>query len=204
MSDYAERLEVAPTQPDTGDSELTDAQHDRADLLSAARDVAALERLVARHSQRVFRYIHSRINNLQTCEDLTQDVFMRLCRDGYDGTASVKTWIFSIARHRVVDFFRSESRRPSTCQIPEQLEFPEHHPSDPGRNLSLRDEDQRIGRWLTQLPEEQAEAVRLRIIAGLSFAQTADVLGCPVPTCKSRVRYGLAKLKTLIQEEIEP
>jgi len=63
-------------------------------------------------------------------------------------------------------------------------------------------EDQRICRWLAELPGEQAEAVRLRIIVGLSFAQTADVLGCSVPTCKSRVRYGLAKLRTVIQKEI--
>ena len=36
------------------------------------------------------------------------------------------------------------------------------------------------------------------MIVGLSFAQTAEVLGCSIPTAKSRLRYGLTKLRTLI------
>ena len=178
------------------------ARQDRLDLLSAKESGSAFKGLVARHGGRLYRYIRSRISHRQTCEDLTQDVFLRLCSAAYNGKTSVKTWLFIIARNRVIDFLRAESRRGCESHAPEQFEFPQPHPSDPARNLTREDEDRRIAAWLGKLPDEQAEAVRLRIIAGLSFAQTAEVLGCSVPTCKSRVRYALAKLKTIIEQDM--
>jgi RNA polymerase sigma-70 factor (ECF subfamily) len=181
------------------------AQQDRQNLLALSRgNTGSLDRVVAGYKRRVFRYIFSRLNNVQACEDLTQDVFMRLCRGGYDGRASPSTWIFTIARRRMIDFFRAQSRRPATTYLPQGFEQPERQASDPAGNLLRRDEDQRIRNWLAELPEEQAEAVRLRVIVGLSFAQTAEALDCSVPTAKSRLRYGLSKLRTLIQEETQP
>ena len=47
---------------------------------------------------------------------------------------------------------------------------------------------------MLRLPAEQAEALALRESRGLTFPEIADVLGVPVPTAKSRVRYALRKL----------
>jgi RNA polymerase sigma-70 factor, ECF subfamily len=179
-----------------------DEEQDRADLLSfSSAESGGLGDFAARHRRRMFRYLYSRLPDYAKCEDLTQEVFIRLCRGGYDGTASPKTWMFTIARRVVIDAFRAESRRPPAGALGEEWGRQERGVSDPARNLHREDEDRRIRRWLGELPDEQAEAVRLRIIAGLSFAQTAEVLSCSVPTAKSRVRYGLMKLRTLIEEE---
>jgi RNA polymerase sigma-70 factor (ECF subfamily) len=172
------------------------------DLRSLAQgNFAGLNRLVARYEHILFRYIHSRVGDIQTCEDLIQEVFMRISRQRYDTTAAPITWIFTIARNRVVDHFRQQQRSPRTLSIAENHDRPDPRSADPARKLIEQDADDRIRRWLTLLPNEQAEAVRLRIIGRLSFAEAAEVLGCSVPTCKSRVRYGLTKLKIFIEQE---
>ena len=86
---------------------------------------------------------------------------MRLCHGGYDGSASPSTWIFTIARHRLFDFFRAAGRQPPIARFPEKFEMPERQASDPARNLLREDEDGRIRQWLSGLPDEQAETVRL-------------------------------------------
>ncbi len=205
MPEPEDRLSIASNPADLDDTQASDQRADRDDLLSLTPGSAEkLEGVVARHGGRVLRYIYSRLNDRQTCEDLTQEVFMRLCQGGYDGTASPMTWIFTIARRCVIDHLRRLGRQPPGLRISEGFERQDHRVSDPSQNLSRQDEDERIRRWLLELPVEQAEAVRLRIIAGLSFAQTAEAMDCSVPTAKSRLRYGLMKLRTLLQEESKP
>ncbi len=202
MSDKGNGLSTASINADFARLPDTAEREDRDDLRSLTpHGGGRLDRLIARHGGRVFRYIKSSLHNRQACEDLTQEVFMRLCRGGYDGTASPKTWMFTIARRCVIDFLRRESRQPAPMRMEDGFERADLRAVDPAASLTKQDEDRRILDWLEQLPDEQAEAVRLRIIADLSFVQTAQLMECSVPTAKSRLRYGLMKLRTLLHEE---
>jgi DNA-directed RNA polymerase specialized sigma24 family protein len=53
------------------------------------------------------------------------------------------------------------------------------------------------------LPKEQAEAIRLRVFDGLRLGEIAKVLGCPMNTVCSRLRYGFQKLRNLVGGEWE-
>lgn len=64
-------------------------------------------------------------------------------------------------------------------------------PQDEGHGQDLR----RIGRLLAQIPESQAEVIRLRIYGNNSFAEIAGILAVPLPTVKSRFIYGLEKIR---------
>ncbi|MBR5435799.1 MAG: RNA polymerase sigma factor, partial [Muribaculaceae bacterium] len=56
-------------------------------------------------------------------------------------------------------------------------------------------EFRRINRLLTEIPDEQAEVIRLRYYGDKSFQEIADILGIPLTTAKSRFTYGLEKIK---------
>ena len=61
-------------------------------------------------------------------------------------------------------------------------------------------EYRRIASLLTEIPDEQAEVIRLRIYGDNSFAEVAEILSLPLPTVKSR--YGLEKLRKGLKKTI--
>ena len=59
---------------------------------------------------------------------------------------------------------------------------------------------QRIAKLLVEIPEEQAEVIRLRIYGNNSFADVAEILSLPLPTVKSRFLYGLEKIRKAMKQ----
>ena len=59
---------------------------------------------------------------------------------------------------------------------------------------------QRIAKLLVEIPEEQAEVIRLRIYGNNSFADVAEILSRPLPTVKSRFLYGLEKIRKAMKQ----
>ncbi len=57
--------------------------------------------------------------------------------------------------------------------------------------------------WLSRLPKEQAQAIRLRVFDELSLSEIAAVLDCPLNTVCSRLRYGFQKLRGLVAAKKE-
>ena len=86
------------------------------------------------------------------------------------------------------------------AQRDQRLEQAASHASTdpPGDLLEAAEELRRIERLLARLPEEQAEAVRLRVLDGLRVGEIADVMECSESTATSRLRYGLEKLRTFV------
>lgn len=68
---------------------------------------------------------------------------------------------------------------------------------EPGEQ-ELREEYERIAGLLALLPEEQAEVIRLKTSDSLTFARIAEITGSTEATVKSRFRYGIGKLRKLI------
>ena len=171
--------------------------------------------LVGRYKHRLFAYIVHRLGDPDVAEDLTQDVFLRVFRaaigGGFARRCSVKTWLFTIANNCITDQLRSGERRPpiarrSACDSGETIE--NHLPasaddSDPLRILLKKETLQRADAILRKLPTEQCEAIVLRLHGGLRFAEIAEVVGCPVATAKSRMRYGLIKIHNILMAEEE-
>jgi RNA polymerase sigma factor (sigma-70 family) len=72
------------------------------------------------------------------------------------------------------------------------------HGDNPSHGIEAADEFQRAEKLLGQLPQAQAEVVRLRLIEGLRLNEIADVVGCSVNTVSSRLRYAFQKLRNLV------
>lgn len=72
------------------------------------------------------------------------------------------------------------------------------HEKDALQKMIQIEEYDRIEELLSELPNEQSEAISLRVLDNLSFAEIALILDVPVTTVKSRFKYGIDKLKTKI------
>ena len=75
--------------------------------------------------------------------------------------------------------------------------------ADPAEIAQAAEALRRAELLLARLPQEQAEAIRLRVFDGLQLSEIAEVLGCPLNTVCSRLRYGFQKLRHLVGEQQE-
>jgi len=172
-----------------------------------AGNLGRLPAFIERHSPPLLAYLRHRLGNDSAVEDVAQETFFRLIRSArsgrFTGACSLKTWLFTIANNCVADQFRRRMRKP-TQQIAEDYE---RESATPGPLASAIDAEsrQRVHALLAQIPAEQAEVLSLKVSGGLTTGEIAEVTGVAVATVKSRLRYGLAKVHSLLlQEERRP
>jgi RNA polymerase sigma-70 factor, ECF subfamily len=112
-------------------------------------------------------------------DDLTQETYARAFRSlhRFAGRSSVRTWLLSIARRVCADAVRSNVRARALLAQPAEPIGLAHDPAD---SVSVR-------LMLDTLDADRREAFVLTQLIGLSYAEAADVCGCPIGTIRSRV-----------------
>ena len=162
-----------------------------------------LRELYRRYAGELFGFACNALGDRELAEEVVQDVFARLWRHAgdYDSDkASVRTWLYSIARNRIVDARRRASVRPGLA--PETGE--QKAPEELDREL-----EQAVLRWqvaaaLSRLSPEHREVIRLSHWGGLSLREIAEQKGIPLGTAKSRAYYALQTLRLILDEmEVE-
>jgi RNA polymerase sigma-70 factor (ECF subfamily) len=159
-----------------------------------------LRELYRRYSGQLFGFACNALGDRGLAEEVVQDVFARAWRHAGDydpGRASVRTWLFSIARNRVVDARRRAAVRPGVT-----VEAEPESPAELDRAL-----EQAVLRWqvaaaLARLSPEHREVIRLAHYGGLTLREIAERKGIPLGTVKSRTSYALRSLR-LIMDEME-
>ena len=139
-------------------------------------------------------------------EEATQDVFLNIWLKASSYSSSrgqPKTWIMSVAHHKIIDVIRSR-RRAEAVSDPKEYETLDLLPSQQigtdeavVRNL----EAERVRRALGKLPAAQQEVVTLAYFGGLSQTEIAARLGQPLGTVKTRARLALQKLREELRQE---
>ncbi|MGH2686422.1 MAG: RNA polymerase sigma factor [Actinomycetota bacterium] len=147
----------------------------------------------------VFRFLIARVGNRTEAEDMASEVFVEAARrvrsfDG-DGVAFVG-WLFTIARHDLVDRGRAQRRR-VVVPVPDVPEV-EVVPDPADRVAELMDTG-RVRDALAALTSDQRDVVLLKFAAGLSNEEVAKTLGKPVGAVKSLQHRGLAALKRVLE-----
>lgn len=131
-------------------------------------------RLYEEYLGAVFNYCLFRVGDRQLAEDVTAETFEQAWRDRhrYDPErASFTTWLFAIARHRVVDRQRHLGRRTHVAldgQYEDKAPLPEEQIAKEARLARLRD-------LVQGLPEEHQELIALKFGAGLTNRRIAEV-----------------------------
>lgn len=146
-----------------------------------------------------------RANGLPDPEDTAAEVFLRVVQDlgRFTGDeAHFRSWVFVIAHHRMIDERRRRSRRPETTLQLESLASEragdvEHEALD---NLSTAGVEAIIRRCVP----DQREVLLLRVLAGLSLAETAQVVGKTIGAVKALQRRGAAAISREFSREGVP
>lgn len=165
----------------------------------------ALEAIYERYSTAVYSLARYMLRSEAVAEEATQDVFLNIWLKASSYNASrgqPKTWIMSVAHHKIIDIIRSR-RRVEAISDPKEYETldllpSEHLSTDEAvvRNL----EAERVRQALEQLPAAQQEVVTLAYFGGLSQSEIAARLGQPLGTVKTRARLALQKLREELRQ----
>lgn len=170
---------------------------------------AALSSLYDRYGRLVFSIAYHLVGDVETSEEITQDVFVRVCEGarGYqEQLAHVNTWLVSIARHRAIDELRRRSVRPLPSSFDWSGEDGHIQQADltvtegPEQEIEASLQKQAIREILAGLPTDQRHVLALAYFNGLSHRQIADMLGEPLGTVKSRIRMAMQKLREILEE----
>jgi RNA polymerase sigma-70 factor, ECF subfamily len=157
-----------------------------------------LRELYRRYSGQLFGFACNALGDRELAEEVVQDVFARAWRhaDDYDPRrASVRTWLYSIARNRVVDARRRAAVRPGVAATPE----PES-PAELDRTLEHAVLRWQVAAALARLSPEHREVIRLAHYGGLTLREIAERKGIPLGTVKSRTSYALRSLRLILDE----
>ena len=170
-----------------------------------AGDAAAFEALYQRHKGGVYRYILRQCRNESLAEELFQDVWMNLinARRRYTIKAKFSTWLYRIARNRIIDHFRRQHNPGNPGMENGSLDpddLPGRRQDQPEQQVAIRDASERLFALIAGLPEEQRETFLLREEAGMSLVEIAKTTGVNTETAKSRLRYAVNKLRAGLAE----
>lgn len=187
----AEAATGEPSVPEDADEALMQS--------FAAGDAGAFDRLYARHRGALFRFLLRQCGQRALAEELFQDVWTSLigARERYRIEAKFTTYLYTLARHRLIDHFRRQGvRAPFDIEADEEiLECAPHPDPDPATQLESRRNLRRLVDLVAALPAAQREVILLRAEADLSLEEMARITSSERETVKSRLRYALDKLR---------
>lgn len=177
---------------------MAEAPDEQLMLAYRGGDAGAFEILYARHRARLFRFVLRSIKSRASAEELYQDVWMRVieARATYKPSARFTTWLYTIAHHRIVDHWR---RTGLSVVSLDTVDPPSDDPG-PQRHAEARETLTRFAAALESLPPAQREAFLLHEEAGLTMAEIAAATGSNEEAAKSRLRYALAKLRSVLDD----
>ncbi len=153
------------------------------------------------YAGRVRGYLRSR--GAVDPDDLLGDVFLQLARNlaNFEGDeAAFRSWLFMVAHHRLIDERRRNGRRPvDLIDEPSRLERPAR--VDVAQEAVATVTGDQLYDLLGALTEDQATVLTLRMIGGLTLAETAEALGKQLGAVTQLQRRGLAALRRRIESE---
>ena len=189
---------------DAARTPLVDDSDEALMLAYGAGHAASFDVLYARHRGGVYRYLLRHCGNDGIADELFQEVWMSAirARATYAPTARFTTWLYTLARHRIVDHWRATGQArfvsidDNDCDAGAAVDaIPGSAHDEPAPRAETRELRAQLDAALRALPPEQRDAFLLQYEAGLSLAEIARLTGAGSETVKSRLRYAVGKLR---------
>ncbi len=142
------------------------------------------------------------LNDAGTAEDVVQDVFVSFARSRHNFRmrGSLSGYLATSVVNRVRDHKRRQQRRAAASV--EQVDRA-REPMGPDQAVILTEQAKLLTQAVAGLPEEQREVVLLRLKANMKFRDIAKLQQTSINTVLSRYRYGLERLRSLLDGEVE-
>ena len=149
--------------------------------------------------QRIYHFALQKVGNADDALDITQDTFLRLHRHWHrrDEGKPLAPWIYSIARNLSIDLLRKRGTRRE-----DELGDLPRASNRPGPHVLVEQNELNATVWeaINQLPEGLRDALILRDIHGLTYAEIAGTLNVPATTVTSRLHDARRKLRKLLEK----
>lgn len=155
-------------------------------------------------SPSVLRYL--RAHGAGEPEDVLGETFVQVVKrlpDFHGGEDEFRAWVFAIARSRLIDMWRAQARRPAE-HMPEEILTCRPAADDTEQETLRSLAYDRVTASLARLTDAQRDVVFLRIIAGLSIEQVAQIVDKPTGAVKSLQARGLSALRRHMSADAGP
>ena len=174
----------------------------------AQLDKGALEALYGRYITPVYSLAMFMLRQEALAEEVTQEIFLNIWLKASSfkpDRGEPRSWIMSVAHHKVVDLIRSR-RRTLTMTNPADYETLDLLPAiqtSTEQQVEQNLERERILKAMSELPEAQREVILLAYYEGYSQSEMANKLNQPLGTIKTRVRLGMQKLRIILEKDVD-
>jgi RNA polymerase sigma-70 factor, ECF subfamily len=202
-TDYASE---GPDLRRTGHDEAPSAEPSDEALLGAlGSDPAALGPLYDRYGGLVYGLARAILQSQEEAEDLTQEIFVMLCRSTtYDvRRGSLGAFLTTLTRSRAIDRLRSRGRRLRILRASWRNRPAPDLPAAPVDRIAMRQCSERVRSAVAELPANERRALEMVYYQGLTQAEIAATLDAPLGTVKSWCRRGLLGLREALADLVE-
>lgn len=138
--------------------------------------MANSEGLFVAHHQKVFKYFCRAVGGGDTARDLTQELFLRVCRSPVVTNGDGSAWLFRIARNLVLDHHRNSARRPVSFALTDEAARPAHQDVSAAVNAAL-----------AALPTLDRDVFLMREVAGLGYEEIGEACELTPDAVRSRI-----------------
>jgi RNA polymerase sigma-70 factor, ECF subfamily len=179
---------------------------------SAAKgDETACRELIRRYQDRIYTVACSYVRDPEEALDITQDAIVRIIEGlpRFRGQSSFYTWLHRIVVNRCLDWRRSRSRRPLPLSLEEVISVGGNEPVDtrramqPHHVLETKELREQLTAAIAAVPDVYRTVVVLADVQGLSSAEIAQILDCPVNTVKTRLHRGRVAIRERLREYLQ-
>jgi len=148
----------------------------------------------------LLRYAASLVGEA-AAQDVVQDAFLRLCAQTVERVENhLAAWLFTVCRNRALELRRSERRLSPIEAEDDMLESPD---SGPVAKLERAENMSRVGAAMAALPSRQREVLRLKVEAGLSYKDIAQVMNLSVGNVGFLLHTAIAQIREQLSEPAE-
>lgn len=191
-----------------------DPEDDELVQRAQAGDESALNRLIAKYQRRIYAFVYHILRDADEAEELTQDVFIKLCANlpGFRAESKFSTWLFQIAKNLSLNRIKYLKRRRYYTQTSldesdepggeRSLELPAE-----GKDAAAQIEDSETNRLLHKKIDELGDDVRrplvMRDIEGMRYDEIAKAMNLAEGTVKSRIHKARTELRESLGEYFE-
>jgi RNA polymerase sigma-70 factor (ECF subfamily) len=163
----------------------------------------AFRRIYEKYESDLLTLAANLLADTTAAEDVVQDVFISFVQsvETFRLRGSLKGYLATCVANRSRDLLRKRNRRRAVAVNGAQQSVSDA--AGPVQMVINSEQLQRLSHAMTELPYEQREAVVLHLHGGLKFRKIAGLQNVSIKTAQSRYRYGLDKLRSILNGEVE-
>jgi RNA polymerase sigma factor (sigma-70 family) len=161
----------------------------------------ALQRIYEKYLNYLLTLAIALLNDVSLAEDIVHDVFVSFAKSAEDFKliGSLKSYLATCVMNRTRDQLRTKQRRQTKS---DGTESTSSYSEGPDHSIICSEESHRLNQALAQLPHEQRDVIILRLKGEMKFREIARLQGASVNTVQGRYRYGMNKLRSMLNGEV--